>query len=280
MNVSELIRTEVYEWWMVFLEHKLRYIISFLIFVFLLFLFQISLKAYESLGMTLDIVTSEVDIVMDLRSEIVEDDLGGVRAYLDEQAGVLSVVYLSADDVLDFVDRQVVPGYQAFLDESKIPAGFVPLLRVSVKNVELLKNLKSVLLEEFPTVFLGTSSQDVNQEVLSVADSLLAHSIRFLSLVFYLTFFVGLAGVCMLVYLIYSFLVARKKEFHLVNLLGLSHHFHRASFLGISLFLGLLGYGVMFIFAFSFAVLSVSLLWQLLVVVVVSIVSAEFLYRA
>jgi cell division protein FtsX len=279
MKFVELFWSEVHEWWMVFLEHKIRYVISFFVFVFLLVLFQVSLRGYQFLGATLEFVTSEVDIVMDLKEGITLEDTMGVQEYLNDEEGVLSVEYFSPTAVLDFIDREVVPGYGSFLKESKVSVSFSPLLSISVDDVELLKNLKSRLFIEFPAVFLGTSNREVNQEVISLADNLLALSLRFSGLMYALCVLVGMASLFMLVYLIYSFLVARKKEFHLVNLLGLKHHFHCESFIGIALFLGLLGYGVM-LMVVSVLGFASGLLWvQLFMVLLLSFGMGWLMYR-
>jgi cell division protein FtsX len=275
----KLVLSELQEWWKVLLSHKFRSAGFFLVLVLLVMVLQLALLGYGFADETLGYLSSEIDVLVDVQEGVSKESVSDVLAKIERMDGVSAVTFLSEDDALSFVSKEVVPGYGDFLANNRLSNPFGSVVRIQVTDVALLRTLKTDLIEAYDAVFVG-SEEPLGTLLSSMADGAVRFIFAFSGVVSWIVGGVSVLILAAYFFFLWDILQGRKHEFFMVNLIGLHHHFYRWSFCGMAMIvsfstflLGYFGFGLLTGLYGSF------LLWQVFVLFLVSSVVSELAYR-
>lgn len=220
--------------WKSFRRHKTLTLATVALIALMVFIFNVVFSIHTLTNEVFVFLNEKVDVSMEFTDNASIADIAILISELNKQDFVKEARFVSRDDALDTVDKELIPGYKAFVERYGLQNPFPSSLNIITPSVEdharVFEFIKqSSYRDLFPSsLFIETDEEMTTEQMMltkTAADELRGFAELINSTLFFVLFLFGAASIAILVNAIYLSLKAKKHEISIMHIVGASEKY-------------------------------------------------------
>lgn len=232
--------------WKSFLRHKTLTLATLALISLMFFIFNVVFSIHTLTSQIFSFLNEKVDMSLEFTESATPNDMQLVAEDLEKLPFIKEVRLVSREDALETVDRELIPGYRAFVERYQLSNPFPSSLHIVTPRVEDHEKALSYLRESsYSTLFVGQLTEDISEdsEGAMLSKSAASELKKFANLINSVLFVVLLlfmvAGIAILANALYLSVKSKRHEIFIMHVVGATEKHIALPFLFEGIYYGL-----------------------------------------